>query len=212
MSEAPVSRAEHLKVVREVAELRARVSELVTVVTTLQAELDLRNEFELISEPPPVPSVAALTAVEAPGSIRSVNGIPPERLEIARCIGSWLKRCLADQDRGQSGREKINLQSRVYLVAREINRTVFNPPKVSSLGVKPNHSAKHPLALATRSSLDCLPRQRRSLQLRRLSWRSLPPCGRWDGRAGGPRLLAPETSSYPRVVLQFLTTKWECLV
>lgn len=84
----------------------------------------------MISEPPPVPSVAALAGGGAPGSIRSINGIPPERLEIARCIGLWLKRSLADQHRGQSGREKINLQSRVYLVARDINRVCFNPPKV----------------------------------------------------------------------------------
>lgn len=40
MSEAPVSRAEHQKVVCELAELKARVAELVGAVTALQAELE----------------------------------------------------------------------------------------------------------------------------------------------------------------------------
>lgn len=130
MSEGPVSRAEHQKLAREVVELRARVAELSRLVATLQADVELRSEFELVGEPLPVPSVAAVTAVEAPAPTRSVNGIPVERLALAQSIGRWVKRCLRGEHRGLSGREKVNLQSRVYLVFRGVDCTVFNPPQV----------------------------------------------------------------------------------
>ena len=53
-----------------------------------------------------------------------------ERESVARGIGLWIKRCLAGELRGLSGRERISLQSRVYLVVRDIRGAVRNPPLV----------------------------------------------------------------------------------
>lgn len=49
---------------------------------------------------------------------------------IARNIGLWLRRALNGADRGPSGRAEIGLASRIYLVCRDIEGGVHNPPLV----------------------------------------------------------------------------------
>ncbi|CAL1134213.1 unnamed protein product [Cladocopium goreaui] len=53
----------------------------------------------------------------------------PLREAVARDIGAFLKRCLDGEHRGESGRDRIKgLQSRVYIVVRDFDRKVYNPP------------------------------------------------------------------------------------
>ena len=53
----------------------------------------------------------------------------PLREAVARDIGAFLKRCLDGEHRGESGRDRIKgLQSRVYIVVRDFDREVYNPP------------------------------------------------------------------------------------
>lgn len=53
-----------------------------------------------------------------------------ERVAAAESIGAWLRRCLNDQPRGLSGREKIPQASRYYLVARSFDLVCYDPPRV----------------------------------------------------------------------------------
>eukprot|EP00435_Cladocopium_sp_Y103_P045962 s453_g13.t1 len=51
------------------------------------------------------------------------------RDSVAREIGAFLKRCLEGGHRGESGRDRIKgLQSRIYIVVRDYDRRVYNPP------------------------------------------------------------------------------------
>jgi hypothetical protein len=54
----------------------------------------------------------------------------PEREAICADIGSWLAKSLRGGHRGPSGRDRIPLGSRVWLVARDFTGTVFDPVRV----------------------------------------------------------------------------------
>ena len=98
----------------ELAALRLRVSQL---------ELQ-RDPFEVVSTVPDTSPRAA------PSLILSSSGISEERREIARGIGKWLKRCAEGESRGPSGRDQINLPSKLYLVVRDIHSKKYNPPLI----------------------------------------------------------------------------------
>ena len=117
MSQRAVSREEFDRVVGELASLRLQVQEL-------QARLESgssQTEFEVIS------SVAspASTGAAALGA-----DLPEARVQAAEQIGRWIRRALDQQRRGLSGREKVDLASRLYIVVRDISGNTFNPPKV----------------------------------------------------------------------------------
>lgn len=53
------------------------------------------------------------------------------RERVAREIGGFLRRSLDGRDRGASGRHQLgDLQSRIYIVVRDIEGNVFNPPRL----------------------------------------------------------------------------------
>ena len=125
MSSAPVTRAEF-----------DRLSAEVRALTTLLQGLTLRGaprenspsgissaSFELVSGG--VSSAGESLAAAA-------SDLSAERIAVANGIGAWVKRCLVGQLRGLSGREKIGLASKYYLVFRSIDSVVHNPPLVFS--------------------------------------------------------------------------------
>ena len=100
---------------------------------------ELANSFSVISEQS-IEANSSVGASPAPASLTSiatgrepVDPVGPYSWSLreagARDIGAYLKRCLEGQHRGESGRDQINrLQSRVYIVVRDFDRKVCNPP------------------------------------------------------------------------------------
>ena len=116
-----VSKAEFQALLATVEGLQSRVKELERQLLASQASTP--SEFELVtSEPAP----SAVSVAEA------ASALAPERLEAAKQIGAWVKRCLRGEPRGLSGREKIGVASRFYIVVRGFDLTTYNPPKVFS--------------------------------------------------------------------------------
>ena len=104
------------------ADLAAVTSELrqlsirVSALENHQSSTAATSEFELVGS--------------AAGSENVVTGFSAERIRISRGIGQWLRRCLRGDSRGPSGRDQIPLQSKYYLVARDINLVNHNPPLI----------------------------------------------------------------------------------
>lgn len=102
--------------------LRVEVEELKETVRSLQERLSSvesrtpQEEFELL------PSVSGTTVTEAGYTVGS------ERQAIAREIGVWIRRALQGLRRGLSGRERISQSSRYYLVFRDFDLAVHDPP------------------------------------------------------------------------------------
>ncbi len=69
------------------------------------------------------PSVAAPPVAPDPQSW-------PERESICTGIGQWVLRCLADRPRGASGRDRLVLSSRVWLVIRDYEGRVLEPARL----------------------------------------------------------------------------------
>ena len=84
------------------------------------------SEFELVIPEPPASTSASASVAEAASVLSS------ERLHAAQLIGAWIRRCLRSEPRGLSGREKINLASRFYIVVRSFDLVIYDPPKVFS--------------------------------------------------------------------------------
>lgn len=119
---------------RRVAELESEVAGLRSLVLRLEARLgELESaggestaasavDFELVSSAAG-PSTAAATAAAS---------LSAERIKVAEGIGAWVRRCLRAEPRGLSGREKVPLASKFYLVVRTFDQVVHNPPLVFS--------------------------------------------------------------------------------
>jgi len=123
MSSNPVSRAEFEQVVAELADLRLQVRELRAAV-----HHEGSQDFEVVSS-------AASAGTSSPvlsASLAAGTDLPPARVEAAQQVGRWLRRGLNQEHRGLSGREKIDLASKVYIVVKDISGTVFDPPKILS--------------------------------------------------------------------------------
>ena len=126
---------EHLEA--DSRDLRSRVEQLES------------NEFDLVSEAPasstsfpelptnsasqgaaPSPnfqSAARATAATASSGARSGSAMTKAfRTDVAEQVGVFLKRCLANERQELSGREQVNLPSRVYILARDINDHRYN--------------------------------------------------------------------------------------
>jgi hypothetical protein len=80
------------------------------------------------------PSAPASPSASAPASSSgggySGSALSADRLAAAQDIGEWIVRCLNNQQRGLSGRERISQASRLYLVVRDFSGTVRSPPLV----------------------------------------------------------------------------------
>lgn len=123
MSSNPVSRAEFESLVAEVRVLTGLIRNLTIGETQPERSPSggSLGSFEAVS------TVASGPAAE---STVAVSELSRERIEVAGDIGAWVKRCLAGQLRGLSGRERVQLASRYYLVFRTFDQAVHNPPLV----------------------------------------------------------------------------------
>ena len=132
MSNKPVTQAQLellLSTIRdqssEIEALRKRVADLESRVLALAvASASEPEDFEVVSTAK-ASSVPAASEAAASSLTISSSGISEARREIAREVGQWLKRCLLGAPRGPSGREKVSLQSRLYLVCRDRHLNVF---------------------------------------------------------------------------------------
>ena len=116
----------------ELARVLAVVGELRKEVIALRGEvLRLESRIVDLESLPSVPEVdSEFDLVSAPSSKCCGPTITLERQQILRGIGAFLRRCLAGEARGASGRDKLPEASRVYLVCQNFDCERFNPPKV----------------------------------------------------------------------------------
>jgi len=145
---------------RELEELRAEVRTLVFRVTALEAQLLVRNtttgspvtvNYSVaagnLPEVPPLPGTTSFTSPprvspqSAPPTVSaSSSGAPTgrragdyteeERTAIAQEVGLFLQRSLAGDHRGESGRSRLQLSSRFYILCRDIRGRVYNPVQI----------------------------------------------------------------------------------
>lgn len=80
-------------------------------------------DFELVGESP-----ATGTASANSPPTRAASYSTEEREEAARDTGSFFVRCLTGQPRGDSGRSRIRLQNRVYVVIRTFAGAIHTSP------------------------------------------------------------------------------------
>ena len=121
MSSNWVTRSEFEQVLVELASLRLQVGEL-------RAQSRRESEdFEVVSSAPAssAPELSATTS-----AVATSTDLSSERVAIAEQIGKWIRRGLNQQNRGLSGREKLDLASRIYVVVKDISGEIFDPPKV----------------------------------------------------------------------------------
>eukprot|EP00435_Cladocopium_sp_Y103_P039135 s110_g10.t1 len=114
----PVTREEFEILKAELVLCKAEIGSLKAKIEVLESERGL--DFEVVSSAP--------SASAAPASALPAESLPADRAEIAAEIGKWVGKALKGQRRGLSGREKIALQSRLYLVFRDIQGRDHNPP------------------------------------------------------------------------------------
>ena len=128
------------------SEVRRLRQSLVGLRAEVSAEASLAGSVSQISEGDRSSSYTRVGATSGPaasvrswGSTRPPPTSPPliaagiswaDREVICRGIGAWVQRCLEGQSRGPSGRERIPLQSRLWVVVRGIDNRDYNPSLV----------------------------------------------------------------------------------
>ena len=117
------------------------VTELAAKVAALTLEVhSLKERVVVLEQQLPTNSArssSSFSVVDPPPSERH-SSTPPQRgagycvgsdrEQLAREIGRWLRRALEGRPRGPSGRDQIKLASRFYVVCRDIDGVVHNPP------------------------------------------------------------------------------------
>eukprot|EP00435_Cladocopium_sp_Y103_P020523 s533_g5.t1 len=135
----------------EVSELREELAKLSLEFSSFNRILLARDSgesdrsFSVVIEAPLAglraqPSAAAAGLFPEPSwseriSVQDPRASPSSwerRLEVSREIGKFLARAMRSENRGASGREKIPLASRVWLVAKGFNGEVYSPIRVFS--------------------------------------------------------------------------------
>ena len=120
------------------AEIR-QLRELVSGASGPDSPRVAESEFALVSEPPQ-DRISGLSETRVSIDVPH-TGYPPAELStpeldwetrerIARQIGLFLRGALAGEIYGTSGRERIPLKSRLWIVARDHNGVCFNPCRV----------------------------------------------------------------------------------
>ena len=149
-----MSHHSELKALRtEVAELREELAKVRLEVVSLKRGLlekgsgESDSSFSVISDLPfaglRAPSSAAAAEVAKSSWCERSSASDPcesssqpisweKRLEICKEIGKFLARAVRTEHRGASGRDKIPLASRFWLVARDFQGQQFSPVRVFS--------------------------------------------------------------------------------
>lgn len=122
---------------RDLSDIASRVLALETQVGLLQESSSSGNNLTVnylggAAYPTETSSTAASTAAPA----------TPDRREVAVEIGHFIRRRLDGFTVGESGRSKIRLQSRVYVVARDFSGKVLDPVRVFSTVAAFQHLVK----------------------------------------------------------------------
>ena len=98
---------------------KARVEQLEQEIREFKSE-----GYEVVVDP----SVSLSASTLSPSG-RVDKADPAARGALARQIGQFLRRALAGEFRGTSGRDRLNLQNRCYVVAADYLGTPINPPR-----------------------------------------------------------------------------------
>lgn len=100
--------------IRELDELREELSSLSLRVERLRDLVANDTEFELVGE-------------SSAGAATGSHG-DPEHEEAARDTGRFFTRCLEGLPRGDSGRSRVKLQNRIYVVLRTFEGKIHTHP------------------------------------------------------------------------------------
>ena len=141
---------------RELRQLKLLVASLVARVEFLESIQREGSEFEVVVGPTaPEPSSASACAAQSPQPSATVGPAGEAdvlRREVAEEIGRFLRRCLDGQARGSSGRHRVRLANRYYIVCRDHTLKVYNPPLILSAFREVKSCASSTGSLVTRSS------------------------------------------------------------
>ncbi len=110
-------------------ELEERHQQLVADISTRLSAVQIGPVQASVEATSPSASTAALAGLT----------LAPHRISACESIGAWIRRCLADQVRGKSGRERIELPSKVYLVIRDKDNNLCDPPRVFNCWADTRH-------------------------------------------------------------------------
>lgn len=132
----------------DIVQLRREVSLLTERVRVLEEQLGQRPAVSLTSSPvtvnylgasgtalsseiPPFPEFSTPEREPSQAVVRP-GGLPTEaeRLAIAEEVGRFLRRSLQGDYRGGSGRDRLRLQSRVYILVRDFSGRLYNPVEI----------------------------------------------------------------------------------
>ena len=133
----------------EVLRLRAEVSDLRALVAALErrvSALEGAEGFEVVEEAPRafnsqpatparLPGPSSRTALAASPTVASAAELEPRdpvRAAAAADVGRFLARACAGENRGASGRDRIQLASRYYIVLAGFDGIVFEEARVFS--------------------------------------------------------------------------------
>lgn len=99
-------------------QVRSEIARLTDKVDELEARLASVEDFEIVSS----------IGTTAPS--RTESSVPSERERIDAAIqtGEFFRRALTGLPRGEFGRNRIKLQSRIYVVVKEFNGTTHTDP------------------------------------------------------------------------------------
>ena len=84
----------------------------------------------LRDERAPETPIEILAAAPLRGNCPSASITWEQREEVARKVGEWIGRCLAGLHRGSNSRDQNPVASRYWIVARDFEGIIYNPPLV----------------------------------------------------------------------------------
>lgn len=94
-------------------------------VSGSEASYSLVGDVSESAPASPAPTRSSCSSVTTEGGLTWL-----EREEICRGIGAFVKKSLSGSFHGTSGRDRINLPSRIWIVFRDYQGAVYSPPKV----------------------------------------------------------------------------------
>lgn len=116
-----------------IASLAAALADLRLEAQTLRTEVaSIRETLSSEGRTPVVERTCSEVSSESSFVLASEAGyrVGSERQAACRVIGRWVTRCLAGENAGASGRERIQQSSRYYLIFKDFDHQVYNPPLV----------------------------------------------------------------------------------